>query len=172
MMEMAPGCYQSHHCHVEVVAVFTNTVSTGPYRGAGRPEAVLTIERLIETAARHLGLDRLAIRRKNFIRRGLTWNTIQVTMTRPSPKRYGSRTTTRCSRTAMPHGRGASWSGWASRPLWSQAAASAFLKAGRYAWSVRARSRCLPEPAPTARGMRRCSRRWSLTNYVSPWRMW
>jgi carbon-monoxide dehydrogenase large subunit len=68
MMTMAPGCYQIRNCHVEVVAVFTNTVSTGPYRGAGRPEAVLSIERLIDKAARDLGLDRLEIRRKNFIR--------------------------------------------------------------------------------------------------------
>jgi carbon-monoxide dehydrogenase large subunit len=68
MMGMAPGCYQIRHCHVEVVAVFTNTVSTGPYRGAGRPEAVLNIERLVDKAARDLGLDRLEIRRKNFIR--------------------------------------------------------------------------------------------------------
>jgi carbon-monoxide dehydrogenase large subunit len=68
MMLMAPGCYQIRHCHVEVVAVLTNTVSTGPYRGAGRPEAVLNIERLIDTAARDLGLDRLDMRRKNFIR--------------------------------------------------------------------------------------------------------
>ncbi|HEV8342079.1 MAG TPA: xanthine dehydrogenase family protein molybdopterin-binding subunit [Candidatus Binatia bacterium] len=68
MMAMAPGCYQIQNCHVEVVAVFTNTVSTGPYRGAGRPESVLNIERLIDKAARDLGMDRLEIRRKNFIR--------------------------------------------------------------------------------------------------------
>jgi carbon-monoxide dehydrogenase large subunit len=68
MMGMAPGCYQIRNCHVEVVAVFTNTVSTGPYRGAGRPEAVLNIERLVDQAARDLGLDRLDIRRQNFIR--------------------------------------------------------------------------------------------------------
>jgi carbon-monoxide dehydrogenase large subunit len=68
MMGMAPGCYQIRNCHVEVVAVLTNTVSTGPYRGAGRPEAVLNIERLVDKAARDLGLDRLDIRRKNFIR--------------------------------------------------------------------------------------------------------
>jgi aerobic carbon-monoxide dehydrogenase large subunit len=68
MMEMALGCYQIRNCHVEVVAVLTNTVSTGPYRGAGRPEAVLNIERLIDKAAHDLGLDRLDIRRKNFIR--------------------------------------------------------------------------------------------------------
>jgi carbon-monoxide dehydrogenase large subunit len=68
MMAMAPGCYQIRNCSVEVVAVFTNTVPTGPYRGAGRPESVLNIERLIDKAARELGMDRLKIRRKNFIR--------------------------------------------------------------------------------------------------------
>ena len=67
MMAMAPGCYQIRNVHVEVVAVFTNTVSTGPYRGAGRPESVLNIERLVDKAARDLGIDRLEIRRKNFI---------------------------------------------------------------------------------------------------------
>jgi aerobic carbon-monoxide dehydrogenase large subunit len=68
MMAMAPGCYQIQNCHVEVVAVFTNTIPTGPYRGAGRPESVLNIERLIDKAARDLAMDRLAIRRNNFIR--------------------------------------------------------------------------------------------------------
>ena len=68
MMAMAPGCYQIRNCHVEVVAVLTNTISTGPYRGAGRPESVLNIERLIDKAARDLRLDRLDIRRRNFIR--------------------------------------------------------------------------------------------------------
>src|SRR5262249_38161042 len=45
-----------------------NTIPTGPYRGAGRPESVLNIERLVDKAARELGMDRLEIRRKNFIR--------------------------------------------------------------------------------------------------------
>src|SRR5438445_11275784 len=68
MMGMAPGSYQIQNVHVEVVAVFTNTVPTGPYRGAGRPESVLNIERLIDKAAKELGIDRLEIRCKNFIR--------------------------------------------------------------------------------------------------------
>jgi carbon-monoxide dehydrogenase large subunit len=67
MMAMAPGCYTIPNCHVEIVSVFTNTTSTGPYRGAGRPESVLNIERMADQAARELGLDRLEIRRKNFI---------------------------------------------------------------------------------------------------------
>lgn len=68
MMGMAPGCYQIQDVRVDVVTVFTNTTPTGPYRGAGRPEAVLNIERLVDQAARELGIDGLEIRRKNFIR--------------------------------------------------------------------------------------------------------
>ena len=68
MMAMAPGCYQIRNVLIEVVAVFTNTVPTGPYRGAGRPESVLNIERLIDKAAGELNMDRLELRRKNFIR--------------------------------------------------------------------------------------------------------
>ena len=68
MLGMACGSYQIQDCRVEIVAVFTNTCPTGPYRGAGRPESVLNIERLLDKAADVLGMDRLAIRRKNFIR--------------------------------------------------------------------------------------------------------
>ncbi|MGZ5848674.1 MAG: xanthine dehydrogenase family protein molybdopterin-binding subunit, partial [Ramlibacter sp.] len=49
-------------------AVLTNTAPTGAYRGAGRPEAIFTIERLIDEAARQTGIDRIALRRRNFIR--------------------------------------------------------------------------------------------------------
>ena len=68
MLGMACGSYQIQDCRVEIVAVFTNTCPTGPYRGAGRPESLLNIERLLDKAADVLGMDRLAIRRKNFIR--------------------------------------------------------------------------------------------------------
>jgi aerobic carbon-monoxide dehydrogenase large subunit len=47
--------------------IFTNTVPTGPYRGAGRPEANYAIERVIDEAARVTGIDRLTLRRRNFI---------------------------------------------------------------------------------------------------------
>jgi carbon-monoxide dehydrogenase large subunit len=70
MMGMAPGCYRIPAVHVEVVAVFTNTVPTGPYRGAGRPESVLNIERLVDQAARELGRDPIDLRRQNFIQSG------------------------------------------------------------------------------------------------------
>lgn len=49
-------------------AVLTNTAPTGAYRGAGRPEAIYTMERLMDEAARQTGIDRIAIRRRNFIR--------------------------------------------------------------------------------------------------------
>jgi len=48
-------------------AVMTNTAPTGAYRGAGRPEAIFNIERLIDEAARVSGMDRIQLRRKNFI---------------------------------------------------------------------------------------------------------
>ncbi len=48
-------------------AVMTNTSSTGAYRGAGRPEAIYNIERLMDEAARQSGIDRIALRRRNFV---------------------------------------------------------------------------------------------------------
>jgi carbon-monoxide dehydrogenase large subunit len=61
------GVYHFTAAHVQVFSVFTNTNPTAPYRGAGRPEATYVIERLIDDAARELGLDRLELRRKNLI---------------------------------------------------------------------------------------------------------
>ncbi len=49
-------------------AVLTNTAPTGAYRGAGRPEAIYNIERLMDEAARQTGIDRIELRRRNFIR--------------------------------------------------------------------------------------------------------
>ena len=49
-------------------AVLTNTAPTGAYRGAGRPEAIHIMERLMDEAARQIGMDRVALRRRNFIR--------------------------------------------------------------------------------------------------------
>jgi carbon-monoxide dehydrogenase large subunit len=49
------------------VSVMTNTTTTGAYRGAGRPEAIFNIERLMDEAARQIGMDRIALRRRNFV---------------------------------------------------------------------------------------------------------
>ena len=48
-------------------AVLTHTAPTGAYRGAGRPEAIFIMERLMDEAARQTGIDRIALRRRNFI---------------------------------------------------------------------------------------------------------
>ena len=52
---------------IGVQCVYTNTLPTGPYRGAGRPEANYVIERLVEEAARITGIDPVAIRKRNLI---------------------------------------------------------------------------------------------------------
>jgi carbon-monoxide dehydrogenase large subunit len=52
---------------IDVKMVLTNAAPLGPYRGAGRPEAILVIERLIDRAARALRIDRVELRRRNFI---------------------------------------------------------------------------------------------------------
>ncbi|NCW18021.1 MAG: xanthine dehydrogenase family protein molybdopterin-binding subunit, partial [Betaproteobacteria bacterium] len=51
----------------QYTAVMTNTTPTGPYRGAGRPEAIYIIERLMEAAARKIGIDGAELRLKNMI---------------------------------------------------------------------------------------------------------
>jgi carbon-monoxide dehydrogenase large subunit len=66
------GVYTTPAIHCEVKVVFTNTVPTDAYRGAGRPEATFVLERLVDIAARDLGIDRVEIRRRNFIARRLS----------------------------------------------------------------------------------------------------
>lgn len=52
---------------IDVKMVFTNAAPLGPYRGAGRPEAIYLVERLLDNAARKLKIDRVEIRRRNLI---------------------------------------------------------------------------------------------------------
>lgn len=61
------GVYRIPYIHCNVVVTFTNTNSVDAYRGAGRPEATYVLERLIDKAARELGVDRVQLRRQNFI---------------------------------------------------------------------------------------------------------
>ncbi len=61
------GLYTTPAVHVDVTAVVTNTVPVDALRGAGRPEATYGIERLVETAAREIGMDPAEFRLKNFI---------------------------------------------------------------------------------------------------------
>ncbi|NMG41030.1 molybdopterin-dependent oxidoreductase [Chelativorans sp. ZYF759] len=62
------GQYVIPAIHANVRAVYTNTAPVDAYRGAGRPEATYLLERIVETAARELGVPPAELRRKNFIR--------------------------------------------------------------------------------------------------------
>ena len=62
-----PAMYDIPKLDLGVQCVYTNTVPTGPYRGAGRPEANYLIERLVDEAARVTGIDKVAIRKRNLI---------------------------------------------------------------------------------------------------------
>jgi carbon-monoxide dehydrogenase large subunit len=64
-----PTVYDVPLAYLRMRGVLTNTVPTAPFRGAGRPEAHHVIERLIDMAARRLGIDRAELRRRNLIRR-------------------------------------------------------------------------------------------------------
>ncbi len=61
------GNYTTPLIYVNVKAVFTNTVPVDAYRGAGRPEATFQLERVVDKAAREMGIDPVELRRKNFI---------------------------------------------------------------------------------------------------------
>ena len=85
------GQYKTPKIWCEVKAVFTNTAPVDAYRGAGRPEATYLLERIVETAAREMGMDPAEIRRRNFITEfpyatpvGLTYDTgdYDATLTR------------------------------------------------------------------------------------------
>lgn len=67
---MATGPYRITAAHVTVTGRFTNTQATSPYRGAGRPEATYIIERLLDQAAREIGIDRVELRRRNLLTSG------------------------------------------------------------------------------------------------------
>ncbi|MFC3087522.1 xanthine dehydrogenase family protein molybdopterin-binding subunit [Tabrizicola soli] len=62
------GNYKTPLVYTNVKAVFTNTVPVDAYRGAGRPEATFQLERVIDKAARELGVSPVELRRKNFIK--------------------------------------------------------------------------------------------------------
>ena len=62
------GCYDNPALEFQVKCLLTNNIPIGPYRGAGRPEAAYILERMMDHAARQLGIDRVELRRRNFIK--------------------------------------------------------------------------------------------------------
>jgi carbon-monoxide dehydrogenase large subunit len=65
---LIPGSYAIPAATLRAMAVYTNTMPTQAYRSSGRPEVTFAIERLVDVAAGELGIDRIALRRKNLIR--------------------------------------------------------------------------------------------------------
>jgi carbon-monoxide dehydrogenase large subunit len=80
-LRLAPGVYNIPAVHATAKAVFTNTMPLHPYRGAGRPEATYLIERLLDRAARVIGVDPIEIRRRNFIPASAMPHQIQTGLT-------------------------------------------------------------------------------------------
>jgi len=103
---MATGCYDIPVAYVDVHMVVTNTVPTEAYRGAGRPEAAYLVERLVDKAAKRIGLTPDEIRRRNFIRSD------QFPYETPTGRAYDSGDYETLMNSAM--GR-ADWEGFASR---------------------------------------------------------
>jgi len=66
-LKLIPNVYKIPAVDLSTQGIFTHTAPTIPYRGAGRPEAVYVIERLLDLAADELGLDPVQIRKRNFI---------------------------------------------------------------------------------------------------------
>ena len=66
--KVATSAYRVPAVDYRIKGVLTNTMATGAYRGAGRPEGNYLIERLIEKAAREMGIDRVELRRRNLLR--------------------------------------------------------------------------------------------------------
>src|SRR5471032_1888519 len=62
------GVYDLPLVHYDIKAVMTNTAPVGAYRGAGRPEGVFVVERLMDAAARQIGMDPRTIRKVNYIK--------------------------------------------------------------------------------------------------------
>jgi carbon-monoxide dehydrogenase large subunit len=60
--------YDIAAAHIALRAVYTNTTPVGPYRGAGKPEAIYVMERLVDKAAAEMNIDPIEIRRRNYIR--------------------------------------------------------------------------------------------------------
>src|SRR5262245_1743725 len=85
-----PGPYRVPNYEVELRAVYTNKVPVTPVRGAGRPQAVFVVERMLDQAAERLGIDRVALRRRNLIQPSEFPYDVGLVSRDGSPRRYDS----------------------------------------------------------------------------------
>jgi carbon-monoxide dehydrogenase large subunit len=93
-----PGPYRVPNYEVALTAVYTNKVPVTPVRGAGRPQAVFVMERMLDLAAERLGLDRVAIRERNLIQPGEFPYDVGLVSRDGGPRRYDSGNYPECLR--------------------------------------------------------------------------
>ena len=108
---VSTSLYDIDTIDVRIAGVLTNTTPTGPYRGAGRPEAIYTIERLMDAAARQTGIDPVELRRRNMIR------PTQLPYTNAMAKTYDTGNFAAVMDKGMQH---ADWNGFAARAAATQ----------------------------------------------------
>jgi aerobic carbon-monoxide dehydrogenase large subunit len=96
-----PGPYRVPNYEVTFTAAYTNRVPVTPVRGAGRPQAVFVMERMMDLAARHLGLDRVTIRERNLIQPHEFPYDVGLISRDNSPRRYDSGNYPECLRRAV-----------------------------------------------------------------------
>jgi aerobic carbon-monoxide dehydrogenase large subunit len=95
-----PGPYRVPNYEVTLTALYTNRVPVTPVRGAGRPQAVFVMERMLDLAAERLGLDRMAIRERNLIQPHEFPYDVGIVSRDNSPRRYDSGNYPECLRRA------------------------------------------------------------------------
>ena len=95
------GCYRVPALDVEATAVVTNKAPLSPYRGAGRPEAVFAMDRIIDVTAREAGLDPLEVRRRNLIGADEMPYEVGINYRDGTPMRYDSGDFPACYETAL-----------------------------------------------------------------------
>jgi CO/xanthine dehydrogenase Mo-binding subunit len=96
-----PGPYRVPNYEVTLTALYTNRVPVTPVRGAGRPQAVFVMERMLDLAAERLGLDRIAIRARNLIQPDQFPYDVGLVSRDNSPRRYDSGNYPECLRRAV-----------------------------------------------------------------------
>lgn len=106
-----PGPYRVPHYEVTLTALYTNRVPVTPVRGAGRPQAVFVMERMLDLAAERLGLDRVAIRARNLIQPGEFPYDVGLVSRDGGPRRYDSGNYPECLRRLVA---AVAWDGFAA----------------------------------------------------------
>ncbi|MBI2207176.1 MAG: xanthine dehydrogenase family protein [Candidatus Rokubacteria bacterium] len=96
-----PGPYRVPNYEVTLTAMYTNRVPVTPVRGAGRPQAVFVMERMLDVAARRLGLDRVQIRERNLIQPHEFPYDVGLISRDNAPRRYDSGNYPECLRRAV-----------------------------------------------------------------------